>query len=117
MAWHSLYILDTGGNPVPCDRVFAWRDWFDAQDRSLALDTLPSGARVHTIFLSLNHAFRPGPPVLWETRVEGGSFDGTTWRYTSATDALDGHEVLVNTIMEAEAEMVVRVDQKNLIAA
>lgn len=105
MPWHSLYTLDDAGNPVPCDHVFAWRDWFDAVDRTLAEDTLPSGTRVHTLFLSLNHAVRPGPPVLWETTVEGGPFDGTVWRYASATDALDGHQVLVNSIMETEAEV------------
>jgi hypothetical protein len=104
MSWHSLYILDDAGNPVPCANVYTWRAWFDASDRTLAEDILPSGTRVQTLFLSLNHAFRPGPPVLWETTVAGGPFDGTLWRYSSAIEALDSHQVLVNTIMETEAE-------------
>jgi hypothetical protein len=106
MSWHSLYILDGAGTPVPCANVYTWRHWFDAADRTLAEDILPSGTHVLTLFLSLNHAFRPGPAVLWETTVVGGSFDGTVWRYTSAPDALDGHQVLVNTIREAEAEVL-----------
>jgi hypothetical protein len=119
MPLNSLYILDDAGNPLPCDHVFTWRDWFDAFDRTLAEDRLPSGTRVHTMFLSLNHAVRPGPPVLWETTVEGGPFDGTVWRYTSATDAVDGHQVLVNSIMETEAEVRVQalLSERTLVTA
>jgi hypothetical protein len=108
MPWHSLYILDAAGDPAPCDHVYTWRAWVDATDRTLNQHTLPSGTTVRTVFLSLNHAFRLGPPVLWETTVMGGPFDGTTWRYTSATEALEGHQVLVNTIMESEAEIATR---------
>ena len=55
--------------------------------------------------------------MLWETRVSGGPCDGTVWRYTSAADALAGHEVLVNTIMETEAGLVVRFGNNDLITA
>jgi hypothetical protein len=107
MQSHSLYILDAAGCPVPCHCVTEWRDWFDAADRTVALDTLPSGTSVHTVFLSLNHAFRPGPPILWETIVEGGPFEQIV-RYTSHNNAIDGHESIVNAIMAAEAALAER---------
>ncbi|HYF62040.1 MAG TPA: hypothetical protein VD886_04455 [Herpetosiphonaceae bacterium] len=107
MPQHSLYILDGAGNPIPCDHVFTWRQWFDATDRTLAKDTLPSGTIVRTAFLSLNHAFRPGPPILWETVVEGGP-NPIVARYSSRTDAIDGHQFITNTIMRAEAALAAR---------
>lgn len=107
MVWHSLYILDATGQAIPCDHVGIWRQWFDTTDRTLALDILPSGTRVETIFLSLNHAFRPGPPVLWETTVEGGLAPMMV-RYTSGMAALNGHEQLVNTIRQGEAALAAR---------
>jgi hypothetical protein len=107
MQSHSLYILDAAGCPVPCQCVTDWRAWFDAADRTVALDTLPSGTSVHTVFLSLNHAFRPGPPVLWETVVEGGPCEQVV-RYTSGDDAIDGHESIVNAVMAAEAALAER---------
>lgn len=107
MQWHSLYILDAAGNPVPCPCVEDWRDWFDTTDRTLAQDVLPSGTNVRTVFLSLNHAFRPGPPVLWETAVEGGPYSMTA-RYLTCTEAIDGHESIVNTVRQAEADLAER---------
>jgi len=107
MQWNSLYILNAAGYPVPCPCVNDWRDWFEANDRTLADDTLPSGTSVRTVFLSVNHAFRPGPPVLWETVVEGGPY-AMTARYTTCTEAIDGHEAIVNTVMQAEAALAER---------
>ena len=50
-------------------------------------------AEVSTVFLSLDHSFDQGTPVLWETMIfGGGDLDESTWRYTSADDARKGHE-------------------------
>lgn len=43
------------------------------------------------MFLGIDHAFMGGPPILWETMIFGGVFDGWQRRYASKLDALEGH--------------------------
>lgn len=62
----------------------------DMDKRRLAYDEV-GDATVSTVFLSLDHGFGEGPPVLWETMIFGGKHDGEQWRYTSREDALAGH--------------------------
>jgi hypothetical protein len=46
---------------------------------------------VSTVFLSINHGFGDGPPVLWESMVFSGPDDGMCQRYTSEGAAKEGH--------------------------
>ena len=86
------YILDSHGNPVPEKDTLKWAEWFGKRDRHLALDKLPNGVRVSTVFLGLDHSFGDGPPVLWETMIFGGLNDQYQQRYSSREDAVAGHK-------------------------
>lgn len=85
------YILDEMGEPIPVDDVMTWAAWFETHDRRLLKDAPARGVEVSTVFLSLDHSFTGGPPVLWETMIFGGPFDEWQDRYTSNLDALRGH--------------------------
>jgi len=72
--------------------------------RILASTVLPGDVRVSTVFLALNHNFADvGPPVLWETMIFGGEWDGSQWRYTSKLAALAHHEVIVARLRGGES--------------
>ena len=56
------------------------------------------GVRVSTVFLAIDHNFdnmdKPmavAPPVMWETMVFGGKYDGECERYNSLHGAVIGH--------------------------
>jgi hypothetical protein len=79
------YSLDENNQPVPCSRPAIQ-----------PLKQTKVGDRVvSTVFLSINHAFDDGPPVLWETMVFP---EGDCRRYTTHKDALEGHEELVRAL-------------------
>jgi hypothetical protein len=99
------YILDDDGNPVPCDDVLVWAEWYE-QSRSNNCrvvkqdwaETEDTTVGVSTVFLALDHAFMGGPPILWESLVFGTSLDGEMRRYRSKAEALRGHEELVQRV-------------------
>jgi hypothetical protein len=93
------YILD-GKEPVPVASMIEWVKWFEKADRRVALTELDSGEEVSTVFLSLDHRFiGDGPPVLFETLVRGGNFDGVVERYCTWDEAEAGHKRMVELVM------------------
>src|SRR4030095_4792571 len=89
----DLYIRDADGEPVAVD-LMTWAMWFEAgqKERIVLRERVARDAEVSTVFLSLDHnwAFQ-GPPVLWETLVFGGVFEGLMNRYTSALGGAHRH--------------------------
>jgi hypothetical protein len=69
------YICDENMQPVQVDDWLTWAKWYETADRHVALTEI-GDAKVSTVFLSLNHAFHDGPPLLYETLVFGGELDG-----------------------------------------
>ena len=96
------YVLDLDGQPLPCDDLLVWAQWFEQHDRTLAKD-LVAGVGISTVFLGLDHNFCGGPPVLWESLVFGGPLDGEQRRYQSREEALAGHTELVAAVTAALA--------------
>ena len=102
--WLPYYKLDEVGDPVPCKSVLEWAAWFAQSDaaRVVARTELPSGCVVSTVFLGVDHNFRGGDPVLWETMMFGGDYDLACDRYRSKQEALVGHE---KWVLVAEGKM------------
>lgn len=90
---NGRYILDERGNPVPCDDLITWAQWFEnAENRIVLRDDLPNGVSVSTVFLGMDHNFNMvGTPVLWETMIFGGQHDQYQERYESRDAAIEGH--------------------------
>ena len=57
-----------------------------------------SGGEVSTVFLCFNHGFNDKNPVLFETMVFGGPFDGFQLRYSSIEEAKNGHRNTVRMV-------------------
>ena len=68
------------------------------------LTEIAGGIIVSTIFLGLDHSFGNGPPLLFETRVFGGSMDGDMRRYITRKEAERGHLDMVGMVRAAEAQ-------------
>lgn len=114
----GMYILNLRGEPVPCDSLMEWAEWFEHADRRVAFDKVGT-SEISTVFLGLDHNFGDGPPLLWETMI----FRGREWsdltqrfypkevdcrRHASRADALDYHEQCV-----AKLTLAFRLMQEN----
>ena len=88
------YIL-IGKEPMLVDDLLEWAEWFETADRHVANTVLPSGVRVSTVFLGIDHSFPPsteGEPILFETMIFGGEDDSYQERYSTWEEAEAGHE-------------------------
>lgn len=105
--WHMLYILD-GKVPVPCDDALKWGEWFSTSwpARRVAEDWI-DGVRVSTVFISVNHAYGRGVPILFETMVFTEEATGTCRRYTTWDEALAGHR---ETVAETQCYQLDAID-------
>lgn len=100
------YILDDNGEPVICNDTNEWAQWFEEGGiyrRSVSKDDVGESF-ISTVFLGIDHSFGfGGSPVLWETMVFGGKYDGEERRYTSLADAKMGHkEILLKVMLDGE---------------
>ncbi len=76
---NHLYILNAQGEPQREPDLNKWAEWIETAHRHVALDHI-GDSKISTVFLGLDHGWKPGPPVLWETMVFGGPHDQETWR-------------------------------------
>jgi len=104
------FVLDAAGEPLAVDfeTWVAWRAHNSAYDEDKRLvardrDEAPGAPDVliSTVFLSLDHSFGDGPPVLWETLVFGGPLDGDMERYTTRSAAIAGHQAMCRRVAAA----------------
>jgi len=81
----SDYYELIGQTPVRVGDVLEWASRFEAMDRRVAQTTLLGMCRVSTVFLGLDHNWRGGRPLLFETMAfwhgEGGDLEErcSTW--------------------------------------
>jgi hypothetical protein len=97
-----LYYVLEGHEVRPVEDVLTWGEWMRTAERRVEYTTLPSGTEVSTVFIGLDHSFREGPPVLFETLVFGGPCDGEMSRYATWQEATIGHAVMVAAVEATE---------------
>ena len=94
------YIQDDDGDPVPVEDWKTWAEWYETHDRVIA-KTKVGDALVSTVFLSLDHAFLGGPPLLYETMIFGGPHDqNDQWRHHNRHAALALHDQVVAALRD-----------------
>lgn len=83
-----------GHEPVVVDMA-TWARWFEENDRTVA-KTHIGDIFISTVFIGINHRFiGNGPPLLFETMVFGGTYDGEIERYATWDEAQAGHKRMV----------------------
>jgi len=61
---------------------------------------LAKNCRVSTVFLGFDHGYgETESPLLFETMVFDGDFDGYQMRYSTYEDAMKGHQEIVQKIL------------------
>lgn len=95
----DMYILlSDKKTPILTDDLLEWGRWMEKRDRVVAVSEW-DGVKVSTVFLGLDHNFwGGGPPILWETLVFEGEYDGDMECYTSYDDALEGHKAMCTKV-------------------
>jgi hypothetical protein len=93
------YIRDADGSVRTTADVHEWAEWMRTGERFIRQEYVGE-AWVSTVFLTNDHSFGLGPPVLWETMIFGGEDDQSMWRYTSEQAAIEGHERIVEALRE-----------------
>lgn len=95
-----FYILDNLRQPIRCDDAAVWGAWFHNIDNRIVDRTVIGNVKVSTVFIGLDHRFnKRGPPILFETMLFGGKYDGELVdRYSSWSDAEAGHAMAVKRI-------------------
>lgn len=90
--WPSHYIL-IDHVPFAVD-FMTWALWLQQQDinyRCVARTDINDRCEVSTVFLGLDHNWRGGEPLLFETMIFGGPLNGEMWRYSTWAAAEQGH--------------------------
>lgn len=90
-------ILDDNHNVVPVT-IDEFVQWFSEHDRTVALDELPNGMLVSTVFLGMNHDYTGTYPLWFETMVfkdHRSLLEEDMDRYETWDEALEGHARMV----------------------
>jgi len=97
-----LYVLGEDGHPRLCSDPRVWQEFFEDPDRRRVAITELETCTISTVFLCIDHNLsRPGPPLLFETRVFSpthGEIDGHSEQYSTRADALEGHAAVVRVL-------------------
>lgn len=93
------YKLNPDHSVEPCPDLFEWAIRFEEVDRQVA-DTTIEDVRISTVFIGLDHSFgrHEGPPLVFETMVFGGKYDGYQDRYCTWDKAVLGHQEMCNKV-------------------
>jgi len=83
------YILQ-GHLPVLEQDLIAWAIWFENADRTVC-KIRKRGVEVSTVFLAIDYNFEEGDPLLFETMVFGGKYDGLQRRCSTWEQAASQH--------------------------
>lgn len=89
------YILDDQGQPVVEPDLFKWAAWMEFSPRHVAFERL-GPVDISTVFLGLDHSFRGGPPVVWETMFFGeGRLNGDQSRCAGSREQAEAMHAMM----------------------
>jgi len=92
-----MYYLLKDTKTVKCKNLIKWAQTISTMNRTVAKTKIRK-VEVSTVFLGLDHSFDSEKPLLFETMVFGGKFDGHQERYTTWEKAKIGHDTIVKKI-------------------
>jgi hypothetical protein len=100
MPFPGWYILNENHDPVPEPDVLKAAEWFDNFANRVVMQHEIGESFVSTVFIGLDHSFGSGPPILFETLIQGGPLDDHMERYATWGEAVAGHTALLRALAE-----------------
>jgi hypothetical protein len=99
--------FDKDGQPIPDEQAFALRygqpPGAVSEYARIGLDVVGE-SKVSTVWLGLNHEFRPDrPPLIFETMIFGGQYADYCERYATEAQAAAGHAAVVAALVAGQA--------------
>lgn len=85
-----------GKQPVPCSRDEAWEFRRARGIVRVGLDEF-EGVAVSTVFLRMDEGDE-GPPLVFETLIQGGDMGGEIYHYSTWAEAEKGHAAAVHRV-------------------
>jgi hypothetical protein len=95
MNWYKIN-EDKSVEMIP-DGNYPAQEEFETLHKRVGDDKI-DGQRVSTVFLSLDHNWSGGEPLLFETMIFGGPYDTFMERYSTYDQAKAGHERIVHCL-------------------
>lgn len=92
--------------PVPC----SIDEFSNFKDRIIAKDSF-DGVEVSTVFLTMDHSFSKGEPILFETMIFGGQYDDYQWRYSTYEEAEAGHQAACYLINKVSIDRDIKLNE------
>lgn len=87
---------DWDGNPISSDEwIEIWQ-----RDRVIRYDKYNRGT-ISTVYIGLDHSFGQGAPLIFETMIFGGEFDGHEWRAATKEEAEKNHVEALRMLRDA----------------
>lgn len=91
-----------GKIPVVEPDMLKWAKWYENANRHVNKTELPGGIQVSTVFLSIDHSYFGGVPILFETMIFGGEHDEYQERYRTWEEAEAGHQRAIEMCFEVK---------------
>lgn len=95
----NLYILD-GHTPKKATEE-EWIRWSSKSNNRRVAQDIIKDINISTVFLTVEHGFSGGHPIIFETMVFGGEWDEYQERYCSWDKALKGHKIMVAKVKKS----------------
>ena len=96
------YVLENGKIRPAKDLIEASAQLSDITTRRVDFTELEN-CTVSTVFLGLDHNLSgKGTPILFETLIQGGEYDGCQWRYAAMGQAKKAHREIVDALQAGE---------------
>lgn len=86
------YKLDEDNNVVPCESLYDYTKFMLDRGRLQVGLTEINGIGISTVFLDINHSYRTGKPLVFETALFYPDKTVVTKRYHTWKEAEIGHE-------------------------
>ena len=93
--------IEVDGVPVVAPDLTTWARSLKS-NQMVGLDTIDDQV-VSTIFLTVDHSFGVGPPLLYETMIFGGEHDLFCARYSTRDEAAAGHQRVSDALRRGES--------------
>lgn len=91
------YRMDGTPYPEGLEGLMQWgEDIQKTKKRTIGRTPLPWGGLISTVWLGIDHSFRGGPPLIFESMLfDEKGHSGPMRRYTTLGEAKRGHEQMV----------------------